>query len=148
MARLVSQSGKVSRMSYEVSGARDGDPVPRRPEYLLDFMVNDRPTRFQGHPVVGEGDLVTVAGVETGGVLKALAIRNRSTGVDYGGPSPFLYMACAGAAVLGLATARYGFGLILLGLAVWLATRIRRTARALSMVRSPSPEGFWKHPAQ
>jgi hypothetical protein len=141
MARLVSRSGKVSRISYEVRGVRDGEEVPRRPLYLLDFRVNDVPARFRGHPVVGDGDFVTVAGIESDGVLNALAIRNRSTGVDYGEPSPFLYMACcvacAVAAALGLFTARYGLGLALLALAGAIGVRLRRTARAWSMVRAP-----------
>jgi hypothetical protein len=137
MARLVSRSGKVSRLCYEVSGVRDGDEVPRHPRYLLDFLINDAPARFRGYPVVGNGDFVTVAGVESDGVLNALAIRNRSTGVDYGEPSPFLYMACAGAVLLGVLTARSGLGLVPLALAVWLGSRLRRSTRALSMVRAP-----------
>ncbi|HSB53097.1 MAG TPA: hypothetical protein VLD58_02030 [Gemmatimonadales bacterium] len=137
MARLVSRSGKVSRLSYEVSGVRDGEEVPRHPYYLLDFLVNDAPARFRGYPIVGDGDFVTVAGFEADGVLNALAIRNRSTGVDYGEPSPFLYMACVAAAVVGLLTARYGLGLALLAVALWLGGRLRRSTRALSMVRAP-----------
>lgn len=139
MSQLILLSGKVSRMSYEVSGARDGDPVPRRPEYLLDFLVNDVPTRFAGHPVVGEGDFVTVAGVEADGVLTAIAIRNRSTGVDYGGPSPFLYIGCLLAVAAGVLTLRIGLGLGLLALALWLGYRLVRTSQALSMVRSAQP---------
>lgn len=139
MARLVSRSGKVSRLSYEVSGVRDGEEVPRRPRYLLDFRVNDVPARYRGDPVVGDGDFVTVAGIESDGVLNALAIRNRSTGVDSGEPSPFLYMACAVLAALGLLTARHGPGLVLLAVAVWLGVRLLRSTRALSMVRAPEP---------
>lgn len=139
MGRLVSRSGKVSRISYEVFGVRDGAEVPRHPAYQLDFLIDDRPARFQGHPIVGDGDFVTVAGFESDGVLTAIAIRNRSTGVDYGGPSPFLYIGSALTLVAGLLTLRSGLGVLFIALSGWLAYRVRRTARALSMVRSLDP---------
>lgn len=136
MARLVAHSGKVSRISYLLPGVRDGDAVPRRPAYRLDFLVNEHPARYRGYPVVGNGDFVVVAGVEADGVLTAIAIRNRSTGVDYGGPSPLLYIVLAAAVLAGLATLHSGVGLGFLLLAAGLGLRLRRDLLALTMVRT------------
>lgn len=136
MARLVSHAGKVSRISYLLPGVRDGDTVPRRPAYRLDFLVNEHPARYRGYPVVGDGDFVVVAGVEADGVLTALAIRNRSTGVDYGGPSPLLYMVLAALVLAGVATLRSGLGLGFLLAAAGLGLRLRRELLALAMVRT------------
>ncbi|MFN8653835.1 MAG: hypothetical protein U0133_18150 [Gemmatimonadales bacterium] len=136
MARIVSHSGKVSRISYALPGRKDGDAVPRRPAYLLDFLVNDHPARYRGLPVVGNGDFVVVAGVEADGVLTALAIRNRSTGVDYGGPSPLLYIVLAVALLAGLLTLASGVGLGFLAGAAALGLRLRRELLALAMVRT------------
>lgn len=136
MAHIVSHSGKVSRISYVLPGRRDGDALPRRPAYRLDFLVNDHPARYRGHPVVGDGDFVIVAGVEADGVLTALAIRNRSTGVDYGGPSPLLYIVLAVLLLAGLLTLPSGLGLGFLLGAVLLGLRLRRELLALAMVRT------------
>lgn len=141
MNRLVSLSGKVSHISP------DGMELARRyfagegsPDQRLIFLVDDRRASYEGHPIVGEGDLVTIAGPETGGVVKALAIRNRSTGVDYGGGSPVLYLLCIVALALGALTlTRSALGLLFLVLGVYLGTRLRRRSRALSMVRSAVP---------
>jgi hypothetical protein len=103
-------------------------------------MVNDRPASFEGHPIVGEGDLVTIAGLETDGVVKALAIRNRSTGVDSGGGSPLLYLLFAGSIAAGLLTVTLGgVGVLFLLFAGYLGSRLRRSSRALMMVKSASP---------
>jgi hypothetical protein len=110
------------------------------PDRRLSFLVDDQPASYEGHPIVGEGDLVTIAGPENHGVIKALAIRNRSTGVDYGGGSPLLYVVCAIAFAVGLLTlALSGLGLLFLALGGYLGSRLRRSARALSMVRNAVP---------
>ena len=120
MTRLVSLSGKVSQISP--SGAN--------------FMVDDRPASYRGYPIVGEGDLVTIAGLDRGGVVDALAIRNRSTGVDYGGASLLQYLLFGFAVLLGLLTFTIGgLGLLFLAMAGWVGNRLRRSARALRMVR-------------
>ena len=136
MSRLIAHAGKVSRISYMLPGMRDGDAVPRRPAYRLDFLVNDHPASYRGYPVVGNGDFVVVAGIEADGVLTALAIRNRSTGVDYGGPSPLLYIVLAAALLAGVATLWSGIGLGFLLVAVGLGMRLRRDQLALAMVRT------------
>jgi hypothetical protein len=120
MTRLVALSGKVSQISP--TGAR--------------FMVDDRPASYRGYPIVGEGDLVTIAGLEREGVVDALAIRNRSTGVDYGGASLLQYLLFGFAVLMGLFTVTVGgLGLLFLALAGWVGSRLRRSARALRMVR-------------
>ena len=141
MTRLVSVSGKVSHISpngMELARRSWSDEVS--PDRRLSFMVNDRPASYEGHPIVGEGDLVTIAGLETGGVVKALAIRNRSTGVDYGGGSPTLYLLFSAAIAVGLLTLTLdGLGFLFLLLAGWAGYRLRRSSRALSMVRTAVP---------
>ena len=142
MARLVSLSGKVSHLS-QADGAPHSDPRrdgPGNGRRALRFMVNEQPTRYQGYPVVGEGDLVTIAGLEDSGVVKALAIRNRSTGVDYGGASAMQYLLFGVATLLGILTVTLGgLGLLFLALAVWVWSRLRRSARALTLVRATPP---------
>lgn len=142
MTRLVSMSGKVSRLKeYRARApARRSRLGEKSAERRLHFLVGDRPAFYRGYPVVGEGDLVTIAGFESGGVLNALAIRNRSTGVDFGGPSPALYLLCGSAILLGgLTLAIDGLGLFFLALAGWLGSRLYRRARALSLVREATP---------
>jgi hypothetical protein len=139
MARLVSLSGKVSHLCRADTAphpdrGRDG---PGNGPCALSFMVNDQPARYQGHPIVGEGDLVTVAGLDDDGVVRALAIRNRSTGIDYGGATAIQYLLFGVATLLGLLTVTLdGLGLLFLALAVWAWSRLRRNARALMMVRT------------
>jgi hypothetical protein len=151
MTRLVSLSGKVSRLSEESARAptRRSRPGDDSAERRLNFLVGDRPAFFRGYPVVGEGDLVTIAGFEAGGILKALAIRNRSTGVDYGGASPGLYLLCGSAILLGAFTVTIGgLGLLFLALAAWLGNRLYRKARALSLVRAATPVRAEKGPVR
>jgi len=142
MTRLVSLSGKVSRLSEESARTpiQRSSPGENSAERRLNFLVGGHPACYRGYPVVGEGDLVTIAGFEAGGVLKALAIRNRSTGVDYGGGSPGLYLLCGSAILLGAFTVTTaGVGLLFLALAAWLGNRLYRRARALSLVRAAAP---------
>lgn len=146
MAQLVSLSGKVSHISPNGKELAQryfsGEPTP---DQQLSFLVDDHPAFYRGHPIVGEGDLVTIAGPETDGVVKALAIRNRSTGVDYGGASPVLTALCLMAIAAGLFTITLsGLGLLFFAGAAYLGTRLRRSSRALTMVqnapsRSPRP---------
>lgn len=141
MTQLVSLSGKVSHISPDgMELARryfTGEPGPDR---RLSFMVDDRLASYEGLPIVGEGDLVTIAGPESDGVIKALAIRNRSTGVDYGGGSPLLYFLCVFTLVIGLLTlTRSLLGLLFLALGAYFGLRLRRRSRALSMVRTDAP---------
>jgi hypothetical protein len=138
MARLVSLSGKVSLLAQadtiRESRRRLGAPGASR---TIDFLVDDRPARFQGYPVVGEGDLVTIAGLDDHGVLKALAIRNRSTGVDYGGASAMQYLLFGLAILLGILTVTLdGLGILFLALACWVGSRLHQRARAFRLVRT------------
>ena len=152
MARLVSLSGKVSHLSqadtapqfaHRLDGRGNG---PR----ALSFLVNDQPARYEGYPIVGEGDLVTVAGLADDGVVRALAIRNRSTGVDDGGASAMQYLLIGAATLLGLLTVTLdGLGLLFFALAVWAWNRLRRSAWALTMVRTSdtrAPAAVTGHP--
>jgi len=142
MARLVALSGKVSQVSQtklaqgaSLEGSGTAGPAPG-----LSFRVDDRPAYYRGQPAVGEGDLVTVAGLEHGGVLKALAIRNRSTGVDYGGATALQYLVLGVATLAGLLTVTVGgLGLLFLAAAGWIWSRARRRAHALTMVRTAAP---------
>jgi hypothetical protein len=138
MAQLVSLSGKVSQISPNdrelAQHYFSGEPAPD--DRKLTFLVDNQPAAYRGHPVVGDGDLVTIAGLQSGGVVNALAIRNRSTGVDYGGASPLLYGLCIVSTIVGLFTLVFtGLGLVILAAAVYLGTRVRLSSRALSMVR-------------
>jgi hypothetical protein len=141
MTRLVSLSGKVSRLSPSgMELAQRYFTGEASPDRRLSFLVDDRPASYEGHPIVGEGDLVTIAGPESGGVVRALAIRNRSTGVDYGGGSPLLYLLCVIAVAVGLLTLTLsGLGLLFLAVAAYLGGLLRRSSRALSMVRTDLP---------
>jgi len=141
MARLVSLSGKVSQVSHRsMTHAALVQQRPDRPEPAFSFRVNDRLACFRGRPGVGEGDLVTIAGLEVGGVLKALAIRNRSTGVDYGGATALQYLALGLAILVGLLTVRRGgVGLVFLAAGGWIWSRVRRYSQALTLVRAATP---------
>ncbi len=145
MTRLVSVSGKVSHVSPSdrelaqsyFSGEAASD------DCRLTFLVDQQPASYRGHPVVGEGDLVTIAGPQSGGVVNALAIRNRSTGVDYGGASPLMYGLCLFALVAGFLTLVFSVsGLLFFGCAVYAGSRVRRSTRALSMVRNTPTKAF------
>lgn len=141
MAQLVSLSGKVSQISPNdrelAQHYFSGEPAPD--DRQLTFLVDNQRAAYRGHPVVGEGDLVTIAGLQSDGVVNALAIRNRSTGVDYGGASPLLYGLCVVTAVAGLLLLVVSaLGVLLLGLAAYLGSRVRQGSRALSMVRTSS----------
>ena len=142
MARLVSLSGKVSQVSQSsmTHGSAWHGPGSDSTVPALSFRVGDHPAYYKGHPAVGEGDLVTVAGLDDGGVIKALAIRNRSTGVDYGGATALQYLVLVVATLVGLLTVTVGgLGLLLLAIAGWIWSRVRRRSHALTMVRAPSP---------
>lgn len=141
MARLVSLSGRVSHLALagpvSESRRRYGAPTATR---TLNFRVNDHPARFEGDPPIGDGDLVTIAGLEDRGVLQTLAIRNRSTGVDYGGASAAQCLHFGLAILLGVFTLAWGgLGLVFLGIALWVGSRLRRQTRALTMVRTAGP---------
>jgi hypothetical protein len=140
MARLVTLSGKVSQVSQSSMTYYSARLGPERTAPALSFRVADRPASYRGQPVVGEGDLVTVAGLEDGGVLKALAIRNRSTGVDYGGATVVQYLVLGLATLVGLLTVTVGgLGLLFLAVAGWIWSRVRRRSHALTLVRTAAP---------
>jgi len=144
MATLTTLSGKVSQVApiHHMSGSRRSGPGPDEAVTALSFRVGSQPAWFSGRPNLGEGDVVTVAGVTRAGVLAALAIRNRSTGVDYGGASAARYCILGLALLLGIFTVRLGgVGIPLLALAGWLWTGVRRRAKALALVRSFSSPG-------
>jgi hypothetical protein len=142
MARLVALSGKVSKVSPAslTDGSVRHGPRAASPVIALSFRVDDRPAYYKGQPIVGDGDLVTVAGLEDDGVLKALAIRNRSTGVDYGGATALQYLVLGVATLAGLLTVTVGgLGLLFLVVAGWIWSRVRRRAHALTLVRTAAP---------
>jgi hypothetical protein len=143
MATLTTLSGKVSQVApIQASGSRQSGPGPDEAVTALSFRVGSQPAWFSGSPNLGEGDVVTVAGVTRAGVLAALAIRNRSTGVDYGGATALQYFLLGLALLFGIFTVRLGgLGVLFLALAGWVWTGVRRRTRALALVRAFASPG-------
>jgi hypothetical protein len=140
MPELVALSGKVSGV-LQVHAAH-ASSAEGRGRLGLRFQVAQRPAWCEGTPNVGDGDLVTVAGFYKEGTLAVLAIRNRSTGVDYGGASAGQYTALGVALLCGALTlGRDGIGLLFFLLAGWVWLRLRRRDRALALVRTATPRG-------
>lgn len=138
MPQLVTVSGKVSHVSQTSSthGQVQNGHGTVSTSHQLSFRVDNRPATMKGTPSIGDGDLVTIAGLDRGGIVETLAVRNRSTGIDYGGAKTVQYIAAGICGLLGVVTLPLaGFGLLLIGLAAWAVRSARRDQSALEMVQ-------------
>lgn len=130
---IVIASGKVTNITESthttgrigqnaVTGTVQGKTTSKQ---VYSFRIDNRPITFESkNPVsISDGDLVTCAGPQSGGVIKAMKIRNDSTGVIYG-HSPVLVLlgmigVFIGAAMLTATGVGAILGIPLLFVAAW-----------------------------
>ena len=92
---------------------------------VYSFRVDSRPVSYESKEMVSlsEGDCVTCAGPLSGGVIKAMKIRNDSTGVIYGHSPILILLAMLALLFLSLVLTSTGVGAILgipcLGVAIY-----------------------------
>jgi hypothetical protein len=103
--------------------------------HKMKFRIDNKPAFFQGEASIGDGDTVTVAAVAKG-ELRALALRNESTGIEYGSPTILYYIMGSFTVVLGLLTLAFLVGFPILGAGGWLFYSGWRNKEALQLLRS------------
>jgi hypothetical protein len=81
MAVIRVLQGKASRLTQTATG------TGRQAVHKASFLVGNHPAAFYGTCHLGEGDQVTLAGLELAGEFRAYAMRNDATGVEYLAPS-------------------------------------------------------------
>jgi hypothetical protein len=81
-------SGRIGQNA--VTGTVQGKTSSKQ---LYSFRIDSRPIAFESkNPIsISDGDLVTCAGPQSGGVIQAMKLRNDSTGIVYG-HSPVLVL--------------------------------------------------------
>lgn len=131
------RSGKVSHAAQvsETHGQIHNGRGQIRTFHKMKFRIDNRPAMFQGEASIGDGDTVTVAGIEKG-EFKALAVRNESTGVEYPGQIMLLYVIGALCILLGIPFAFIIIGLPLLGFGAWFIYMGWRNKQALELLRA------------
>jgi hypothetical protein len=109
----------------------------------MKFRIDNRPTLFQGEASIGDGDTVTVAGIEKG-EFRALAVRNESTGVEYPGQIMLLYVIGALCILLGIPFVFLFVGFPLLGFGAWFIYMGWRNKQALELLRATAAPALAK----
>lgn len=115
----------------------------------FEFRVNGRPTKMNGTPVVADGDLVTVVGLDKGGEFAGYAVRNHTTNVDYSCPASLL-SRCAVILLLipfivaGSCASNFGItagllNLVLLSPSLYFGLKSRRYAIAFKQANAMLP---------
>jgi len=85
-------SGEIKNLaeSTHTSGTTGNNAVAQghiKSKQVYSFRIGNNPVVFESKSLVGisDGDSIICAGSEENGVLKALKIKNETTGVTYGG---------------------------------------------------------------
>jgi hypothetical protein len=145
---LVALSGKVSNLmrSSTTTGEISQGRGDIRTSHKTTFRVNGRPVEFESAPELADGDLVSVAGTDRGGLMRGLALRNDSTNTVWQ-EGTYRYVYPIFGIIAGILTIPlFGAGLIILGYSVWALNRAKKNkeevAAAVARVRSmPSAAG-------
>jgi hypothetical protein len=152
---IVIASGKVTNITESthttgrigqnaVTGTVQGKTTSKQ---VYSFRIDNRPITFESkNPIsISDGDLATCAGPQSGGVIKAMKIRNDSTGVIYG-HSPVLVLlgmigVFIGAAMLTATGVGAILGIPLLFVAAWgfyKTSQLFASTRAVESQGTPS----------
>lgn len=120
---VISVSGVVSnvreathtegRIGQHAMGGGVTGKVSSRQVYS--FRVDNRPVTYESKEMISisDGDCLTCAGPLSGGVIKAMKVRNDSTGVIYGHSPVFLLLAMLALIFISLMLTSTGVGAIL-----------------------------------
>lgn len=86
-----------------------------RSKQVYSFRVDSRPVTYESKEMlsISDGDYVTCAGPLSGGVIKAMKVRNDSTGVIYGHSPILVLLAMLAVLLIALMLTATGVGAIL-----------------------------------
>jgi len=105
---------------------------------VLNFRVGKKPVTMElGKTIdISEGDNVTVAGTESGGIIKAVAVRNDDTGICYFRYSATtLFVWAAILIILGVPMIGAIIGVLMVPAGIWLGYKGLQTQKALALIK-------------
>lgn len=119
---------------------RDGGSMHTK--QLISLRVNGRPAEIKlvSLPALEDGEAVTLAGREKGGVFQALAMRNDATGAIYTLPTLATWLFGAVALMLGLLLLVVLVGVVFIGVGLAALYVAYQHQQALALLRAaPRP---------
>ena len=128
---------KDLRTATEVAGGQHGTSTT----HVATFLVNSTPVRLQMPEamLIGDGDVIAVAGRTKDGVFNAAAYRNSTNGALGKGAVGMYYLLGCVFSVVGVATLFVAIGAVFLAAGLWMIWHARYLSRAYAAVLAVQP---------
>lgn len=149
---LITVTGPVTNMlqETEVTGAvshgggvtGNSASTKLQQKKVLNFRIGNKPVTMElGNTIdLADGDNATAVGTDSGGITKAVAVRNDATNIIYFRYSPMTLFIWAGLLVgLGIPLTGALIGLAMIPVGLWLGYKGMQTKNAIAQINSTPP---------
>ncbi len=149
---LVKISGPVSnfREETQVKSAQTSNMghTQFKTEKVINFRVGNRPVEMKNLKAIemADGDEATVVGSNSGGGIKAVLIRNDTTGIVYGMSTWYVMMWAIIVTLAGLASLGILIGIVILPLGLYLFYKSYQLIQANKIMAEDGDEGHLTAP--
>ena len=144
---LIKISGPVSnfREETQVKGAQTSNlgHTQFKTEKVINFRVGNRPVEMKNLKAIemADGDEATIVGSNSGGGIKAVLIRNDTTGIVYGMSTWYVMMWAVIVTLAGLASLGILIGIVVLPLGLYLFYKGYQLIQANKMMAEAGDSG-------